>query len=133
MRKNASVHRLQTTADERSRAWRAEGPRAGAGCPAYRRCVARYRLVEEAESAVSIEVTEVAGMRDELLDAFAACQAGQCSCPTDEYEKLDYMDIETGEDEIRLRLAPRAGEKFDVAEIGACLDYTTSKATKAAG
>ena len=95
--------------------------------------MARYRLVEEAEAAVSIDVTEVAGEQDELLDAFAACQAGECSCPTDEYEKLNSMEIETGEDEIRLRLAPRAGEKFDLAEIGACLDYTTSRATKAGG
>ena len=93
--------------------------------------MARYRLTEEAGSLVSIEVTEVAGRQEQLLGAFAACQAGRCSCPTDEYEKLDAMKIASNEDEIRLRLTPKAGEKFDLAEIAARLDYTTSKATEA--
>lgn len=92
--------------------------------------MARYRLTEEPKSAVAIEVTDVAGKQDMLLGAFAACQAGQCTCPTDEYKKLDSMEIEASEDAIRLRLEPIEGEKFDLSEIAACLDYTTAKATE---
>ena len=92
--------------------------------------MARYRLTAEPESAVAIEVTEVAGNQDTLLHAFAECQAGQCSCPTDEYKKLDSMDIETSDDRIRLRLKPVEGKEFDLSEIAACLDYTTAKATE---
>ncbi len=92
--------------------------------------MARYRITES-QSAVSIELTEVAGKQEELLSAFGACQAGQCSCPTDEYQKLAGMDVQQGEDDIRLKLQPKLGEKFDLSEIAACLDYTTAKATKA--
>lgn len=92
--------------------------------------MARYRLTEEPKSTVSIDITEVAGGQDRLLGAFAACQAGQCSCPTDEYKKLDSMDIQTSGDQIRLRLEPKEGERFNLSEIAACLDYTTAKATE---
>ena len=91
--------------------------------------MARYRMTEDAESAVLIEVSEVAGKQEELLNAFASCQAGQCSCPTREYEKLDSMAIATDGDQVRLRLEPRDGERFDLSEIAACLDYTTSSST----
>ena len=94
--------------------------------------MARYR-VQESESTVTIEVDDVAGEQQVLLDAFGACQAGQCSCPTDEYQKLAAMDIEQSGDEMRLRLEPKPGEKFDISEIAACLDYTTAKATEAQG
>ncbi len=68
----------------------------------------------------------VASKQAQLLEAFAACHAGQCSCPTDEYTKVASMEIETGADEIRLKLTPKAGQKFDLAEIEACLDHTTA-------
>lgn len=94
--------------------------------------MAHYRI-KESESAVSIELTEVAGNQEQLLGAFAACQAGQCSCPTDEYQKLAAVDIQQGAEEIRLELEPKPGEKFDLSEIAACLDYTTANATKTEG
>lgn len=94
--------------------------------------MARYRI-KESESAVTIEVTEVRGKDEDLLGAFAACQAGQCSCPTDEYQKLQAMDVQPGEDNIQLRLEPKPGERFDVSEIAARLDYTTAKATEVEG
>jgi hypothetical protein len=50
----------------------------------------------------------------------------QCTCPTDEYDKLASMEIEQAGDRIRLRMEPKAGEKLDTADIAACLDYTTA-------
>ncbi len=90
--------------------------------------MARYRI-DEKGSSLGIELTEVGGQEGELLQAFSECQAGQCSCPTDEYQKLAGMEVEHGDDVIRLRLDAKPGEKFDVSEIAACLDYTTAKAT----
>lgn len=91
--------------------------------------MARYR-VQETESTVSIEVTDAVGQQDQLLEAFEECQAGRCSCPTDEYQKLAAMDVEQSGDVIRLRLEAKPGEKFDTSEIAACLDYTTARLTE---
>lgn len=88
--------------------------------------MARYR-VQEKESTVSIEVADVAGHQDQLLEAFEKCQSGQCSCPTDEYQKLAAMNVEQAGDVIRLRLECKPGEKFDTSQIAACLDFTTAQ------
>ena len=84
----------------------------------------RYQIKEEG-SAVSIELTEVGNRSDELLTAFAECQAGRCSCPTDEYRKLDTMSVEHDGDAVHMRLEPRQGERFALSEIEACLEHTT--------
>jgi hypothetical protein len=87
--------------------------------------MARYRIVKD-RSALSVEVTDVAGHQEQLLQAFGECQAGRCSCPTDEYQKMLSMELEQTEDRVRLRLEAKPGEEFDTSEIAACLEYTTA-------
>jgi len=36
------------------------------------------------------------------------------------------MDVEQGEDLIRVCLEPKPGESLDMSQIAACLDYTTA-------
>jgi hypothetical protein len=93
---------------------------------AYDAWMARYRIEENPEG-VAIQVTEASGHQRELLDAFQECQSGHCTCPTDEYEKVQSMEIDAAEDEISLRLKAKAGTRFDTDEISACLAYTTSR------
>lgn len=88
--------------------------------------MARYRIDEQG-SAVSIEVAVVGGRQQQLMQAFGECQAGECSCPTNEYEKLAAMEVKEEGGLIRIHLEPKPGEKIDAAEIAACLDYTTAK------
>ena len=88
--------------------------------------MARYRIQDD-ESAVSVEVTEVGANAQKLLRALRECQAGQCSCPTDEYQKLASMDIQLAGDVISLRLEAKPRETFGTSEIAACLDYTTKQ------
>ncbi len=87
--------------------------------------MARYRIDDE-DASVSIEVTDVAGQEQELLEAFGECQTGQCPCPTDEYQKLASMDVQHTRDVIRIRLEPKAGQVLDTRQIAACLDYTNA-------
>lgn len=85
-----------------------------------------YRIRDDAK-AVSIELTEVAGKQEQLLQAFGECQAGQCSCPTDQYEKVAEMQVDSNEQAITIQLRPVEGERFDTDEIAACLDYTIAQ------
>lgn len=91
--------------------------------------MARYQIRED-EAAVSVEVTDVDGKEDQLLEAFGECQAGNCSCPTDEYDKLAAMDVQQSSGVIKLRLEPKPGETLDTSEIAACLDYTTERISR---
>ena len=87
----------------------------------------RYQIDESADSGLGIEITGVAGKQEQLLAAFGECQEGQCTCPTDEYRKVEAMEVMATSDRIDIRLKPKPGAQFDPAEITACLDYTIDK------
>lgn len=85
-----------------------------------------YTIDANGES-VAIEITGVAGREAELLEAFGQCQEGQCSCPTDEYEKVAAMEVEPAGDRIAIRLLAKPGTTLDPAAIEACLDFTVGR------
>ena len=86
----------------------------------------RYQIREE-QSGVSIDLTDVGGHHDALLNAFEDCATGQCSCPTDQFEKLASIDVQRYEDQIALHLESRDGARFDPSAIAACLDHTVNR------
>ena len=92
--------------------------------------MADYRI-EEGESGIAVEVSHLGGQQDQLLEAFGECQQGRCACPTDEYQKLESLEVQHAGDVISLRLKARPGEKIDASQIAACLDYTTTQLGKA--
>lgn len=83
--------------------------------------------VETSENEINIEVTETKGKQEKLLEAFQECQEGRCTCPTQEYSKLDSLEIESDKNSIRLKLKSKPEEKFDESEISKCLEYTRGK------
>lgn len=92
--------------------------------------MAKYQITPD-QKGLTIAVTGVAGeQQGRLTQAFQECQAGHCTCPTDEYEKLDGLEITGTEDEITLRLRAKDGTDFDTDAISACLDYTVAKTDK---
>ena len=88
----------------------------------------KYKI-ELIEGEVNIEVTETKGNQEKLLHAFQECQEGRCTCPTQEYSKLNSLEIDNDEDKIRLKLKPKPEEKFDISEVSKCLEYTKGKVT----
>jgi len=83
--------------------------------------------VESNENEINIEVSEAKGKQKKLMEAFQECQEGRCTCPTQEYSKLDSLEIESNEDTIRLKLKSKPDEQFDETEINKCLEYTKGK------
>lgn len=86
--------------------------------------------ISQNSAGLAIEIAGVGKQQEQLLAAFGECQQGQCSCPTDEYKKLEAMEVVPGEGEISIQLRPKAGTDFDISEITACLNYTVSKSTE---
>ena len=83
--------------------------------------------VESSENEINIEINEIKDRQRELLEAFQECREGRCSCPTQEYAKLDSLAIESNEGKIRLKLKAKPDEQFDETEITKCLEYTKGK------
>ena len=85
------------------------------------------RIVKSNSDGLTIEVSEISEKQDQLLAEFQACQEGRCSCPTDEYKKLDSLEIAAGTGKIDLRLKAKTGQVFDSSEIQKCLNHAESK------
>lgn len=83
-------------------------------------------IVKTDSDGLTIEVTEISGEQEQLLAEFQACQEGRCSCPTDEYKKLDSLGISARTGAISLRLKAKTGQVFDSREIEKCLDHAES-------
>jgi len=89
----------------------------------------KYKI-DEKEDGLEVNVDDVKSKKEKLLEAFQECQEGRCSCPTEEYKKLDSMHIEQTEDSIQLRLKNKPGVKLDASEINRCLEYTKERVNK---
>ncbi|HET9681463.1 MAG TPA: hypothetical protein VFP19_05430 [Candidatus Limnocylindrales bacterium] len=88
-----------------------------------------YKIMPK-EQGLAIEITGVGDERDALLAAFGECAAGQCTCPTDEYDKVETMAIAPAKDRIAIDLAAKQGTEFDPGAIERCLDNTVEQARR---
>ena len=85
------------------------------------------RTVKSNSDGLTIEISEISEKQEQLLEEFQACQEGRCSCPTDEYEKLESLKVDHSAGKIRVRLSGKSGQAFDKAEIEKCLDHAETK------
>lgn len=83
----------------------------------------KYKLTKQ-PTGLDIQITETQGQEQELLAAFQLCQEGRCSCPTDEYQKLERLEVQTEGGQIRLRLTPKPEATLDHRAIERCLNFT---------
>lgn len=86
--------------------------------------------IDENDAGLDIHINDVEGKKEKLLEAFQECQEGRCTCPTEEYKKLDSLKIEHGDETIELHLTAKQGAKIDKAEIKKCLGYTAERVKK---
>ncbi len=83
--------------------------------------------IKTTEKGIEIDVKDLEGRKDQLLEAFQECSEGRCTCPTEEYKKVEAMEIKGGDDNIQLSITAKDDEKIDTAEIEKCLDYTKKR------
>lgn len=86
----------------------------------------KYKI-ESDDNDLNVRISDIGAKRDELLEAFQECQEGRCSCPTEEYSKLDSLAIEEAGDAVQLRLKSKSGTRLDETEIDKCLAFTRDK------
>ena len=82
------------------------------------------------ENGIDIDITEVEGKKEKLIEAFQECSEGRCTCPTQEYEKVEKLDIIDAENSIQLSIKSKVDETIDTKEIERCLEYTKKRVSK---
>jgi len=65
-----------------------------------------------------------------LMEEFAKCANGTCSCKTTEYEKLDSMQVSQTDSGLTMDLKAKAGQAFDPSCVSQCLDHTAAQVGK---
>ena len=85
-----------------------------------------YRIRKgQEELTVEIEGSELNNA--DLMSEFQRCREGHYDCPTQEYDKLEGIQIEQGRDRIALHLKLKPGQSINRDVVAACLDHTLSK------
>lgn len=90
----------------------------------------KHEITRNAEG-LDIKISGTEGNEQSLLEAFRECQEGRCSCPTQEYRKLEALNIEATDSGISLQLKAKPGTQIEQAEIERCLEYTEKRSKKA--
>ena len=88
------------------------------------------KSIKEKGKGLEIKISETASRQDDLLNNFQLCQQGKCDCPTNEYSKLEKLDIESSENQIVLNLKPKTGQSFNKNEVEKCINFVVDKISK---
>lgn len=76
------------------------------------------------DNGIQIDVTDLNGKKEQLLEAFQECSEGRCTCPTQEYQKVRSLAVVDSDDTIQISIKAKEGKEIDAAEIEKCLEYT---------
>ena len=60
--------------------------------------------------------------KNAIIETIGSCADGHCACSTDEYQKVQTLEILPGPDSIQLNIEVKPGEVIDPACISECLD-----------
>ena len=82
------------------------------------------------KNGIDIKITELNGAKEKLLEAFQECSEGRCTCPTQEYEKVETLNILGTDQTIQLSIKSKKNSVINTKEIEKCLTYTKDKVSK---
>ena len=78
--------------------------------------------IKSAQTGSSLVVNlENVADKDAVLETIQGCADGSCACSTDEYQKVETMQIVPGPNSIQLNIEVKAGEVIDPNCISECL------------
>jgi hypothetical protein len=83
--------------------------------------------IEQTTEGLRINASVTPEKRKELLDEFAKCAGGTCSCPTPQYEKVQSIEVSEQATRVTVTLKVKPGEAIDIADIEQCLDHTAQQ------
>jgi hypothetical protein len=86
--------------------------------------------IKTTENGIEIDVTELEGKKQELLEAFQECSEGRCTCPTQEYQKVEALEVVDADNAIQLSITAKPDQQIDTAEIEKCLEYTKKRVSE---
>ena len=75
---------------------------------------------EQSGTSLTVKIENVLD-KDGILETIQGCADGSCACSTDEYQKVETIQILPGPDSIQLNIKVKPGEVIDPNCISECL------------
>lgn len=79
---------------------------------------------------LEIKVEGLGDKQQEMLESLQACATGKCSCPTNQYAKLEAIEISPSAESVSIELRAKPGETVRQSDIERCLEYTAEQVAK---
>ena len=86
--------------------------------------------ISKNKNGIDIKITELNGEQEKLVAAFQECSEGRCTCPTQEYQKVETLHIVGTDESIQLSIKSKPNTVINTQEIEKCLEYTKDKVSK---
>lgn len=83
--------------------------------------------VNNNDDAVDINVSDAGDKKEELINAIRECANGECSCPSQEYDKVESILVDDTGADIQISIKSKDGETIDKKEVEKCLEYTEGR------
>ena len=71
-------------------------------------------------TSLTVQIDDVTD-QNAILETIQGCADGNCACSTDEYQKVESIQIHPGANSIQLNIEVKAGEIIDPNCISECL------------
>jgi hypothetical protein len=82
----------------------------------------KYRVEKQGDN-ISVQIDDVAGQEQVLLEAIRRCRQGAWACQSGECMNIGTMEERVERGSVFLTLIPRPGAQIDRAGIEICLRY----------
>lgn len=80
--------------------------------------------IEKNSQGLRINADVGPAKQQHLLEEFAKCANGTCSCPSTQFEKLQSVDVSQTQSGVSVVLTVKSGEVLDQSDIEKCLNHT---------
>lgn len=89
--------------------------------------------ITPASDGVKIQLSGLGAAKAAYLDTFNSCAEGHCACSSDEYQKVESMQVTSEGDAITVEVHAKAGQTIDPACISDCLDTAQANTEPSGG
>ena len=89
-----------------------------------------YKIKKMGRNALDIKISKKGHDAKKLLNSFNDCKNGNCSCPSNEYDKLETIDISVHDDNIEIVLETKPDKSIDKSSIAQCIEYTLKESAE---
>jgi hypothetical protein len=77
-------------------------------------------------SKLKVEITDISD-KGRITETIESCADGHCECSSDEYQKVESLEISTGINSVTLNIMVKDGQEIDSSCISDCLSPDTSR------